>query len=77
MLPGGPVRGNPIPTRFLASIDCTKSPAQATQAGGIDFLEAILGLLKSLKSRALHSMYAISYDVDHFFKHEMACIGKI
>jgi hypothetical protein len=27
---------NPIPTRFLAPIDCLKIPAQATYAGGID-----------------------------------------
>jgi hypothetical protein len=65
---------NPIPTRFLAPIDCLKIPAlcagiiaqsmggkeqsrnrvvvparQATQAGGNDSLESILGLLKSLK----------------------------
>ncbi len=44
---------NPIPTPFLAPIDCLKIPAQATQAGGIDTLESNLGLLKSLKIRAL------------------------
>ncbi len=42
-----------IPTRFLAPIECLKIPAQATYAGGIDPLESILGLLKSLKIRAL------------------------
>jgi hypothetical protein len=47
---------NPIPTRFLAPIDCLKIPAQATQAGGIDSLEAILGLLKSLKIPACISL---------------------
>jgi hypothetical protein len=30
-------------------MDCLKIPAQATQPGGIGYLESILGLLKSLK----------------------------
>ncbi len=42
-------------TRFLAPIDCIKIPAQATWAGGIDSLESIPGLLKSLKIRALYA----------------------
>jgi hypothetical protein len=29
MQPGGPVYDNPIPTRFLVSIDCLKNPAQS------------------------------------------------
>jgi hypothetical protein len=44
--------GNPIPTRFLAPIDCLKTPAldrQATMAGGIHSLESIPGLHKRLK----------------------------
>ncbi len=36
---------NPITTRFLAPIECLKIPAQATEAGGIDTLELISGLL--------------------------------
>jgi hypothetical protein len=43
---------NPIPPRYLAPIDFLKIPALARQgsyAGGIDSLESILGLLKSLK----------------------------
>ncbi len=43
---------NPIHIRFLAPTDCLKIPAQATQPGGIGYLESILGLLKSLKIRA-------------------------
>jgi hypothetical protein len=45
----------PIPPRCLAPIDFLKIPAlarKATQSGGIDSLESILGLLKSLKIRA-------------------------
>ncbi len=34
---------------ILRLLKCLKIRAQATQAGGIDFLESILGLLKSLK----------------------------
>jgi hypothetical protein len=41
---------NPIPTRFPASIDCLKIPAQA---GGIGSLELIPGLLKKLKIPSL------------------------
>ncbi len=40
---------NPIPTWFLAPIDWSKIPAQATQAGGIDSLESIPWFPKSLK----------------------------
>jgi hypothetical protein len=40
---------NPIPPRFLVPIDFSKIPAQFTYAGGIDSLESIPGLLKSLK----------------------------
>jgi hypothetical protein len=50
---------NPIPPRFLAPIDFLKIPAparQATQPGGIGSLESILGLLKSLKIRALYEL---------------------
>ena len=32
---------NPIPTRFLAPIDCFKIPALATLASGIGSLESI------------------------------------
>ncbi len=46
---------NPIPTRFLAPIVGLKIRAQATLAAGIDSLKSILGLLKSLKIRALVS----------------------
>ncbi len=35
---------NPFPTWFLAPIDCSKIPAQATEPGGIGSLESILGL---------------------------------
>jgi hypothetical protein len=41
---------DPIPTRFPASIDCLKIPAQT---GGIDSLVLIPGLLKSLKIPSL------------------------
>ncbi len=44
---------NPIPTRCLAPIECLKIPAQATEAGGIDSLESIPGLVRSLKIRPL------------------------
>jgi hypothetical protein len=40
-----------IPARFLTPIDCLIIPAQATQPGGINSSEPILGLLKSLKIR--------------------------
>ncbi len=46
---------NPIPTRCLAPIDFLKIPALARQANGIDSLESIPGLLKSLKIRTLLS----------------------
>jgi hypothetical protein len=38
---------NPIPTRFLTPIDCLKIPAQ--EAGEVNSLESIPGLLRSLK----------------------------
>ncbi len=44
---------NPIPTWFLAPIDCLKIPAQATQSGGIGPLESMFELLKSLTIWAL------------------------
>jgi hypothetical protein len=50
---------NPIPPRLLAPIDCLKIPALATQPGGIDSLESILGLLKSLKILALYLLVRI------------------
>jgi hypothetical protein len=34
---GGGDNDNPIPTRFLAPIDCSKIPVEATYAGGIDY----------------------------------------
>ncbi len=40
---------NPIPPQFLFPIDSLIIPAQATYTGGIDSLESIPGLLKSLK----------------------------
>jgi hypothetical protein len=40
---------NPIPPRFLASIDCLKIPAQDTKSGEIDYVESVPGLLTSLK----------------------------
>jgi hypothetical protein len=46
----GAVR-QPFPTRFLAPLDCSKIPAQATIAGGIDSLESIPMLLKRYKYR--------------------------
>ncbi len=55
MRPGGPVRQRYSYTRFLALIACLKIPAQATESGGIGSLELMLGLLKSLKIRALCS----------------------
>ncbi len=48
---------NPVPTWFLAPKAGFKLP---TQAGGIDSLESIHGLLKSLKIRALFSIYSLS-----------------
>jgi hypothetical protein len=42
MLPGGPVR----------QIGLSYRAARATEAGGIDYLESIPGLLKRLQSRA-------------------------
>jgi hypothetical protein len=38
---------NPIPTRFLAPINCLEIPAQATQPGIIGSLESTIELLKS------------------------------
>ncbi len=43
---------NPIPTRFLAPIDCLKILALVTQVGGINYSESIPGLLKRLQIRA-------------------------
>ncbi len=43
---------NPLPTRFLAPIDCLKIPALVTKVGGIDSSESIPGLLKHLQIRA-------------------------
>ncbi len=43
----------PILSRFLAPLDCSEIPAQATQTGGIDSLEWIPGLLKRLKIPSL------------------------
>jgi hypothetical protein len=40
---------NPVPTGFLAPTDCSKIPAQATWAGGIDSLEPIPGLIQVKK----------------------------
>jgi hypothetical protein len=39
----------PIPTRFLALINCLEIPAQATQPGIIGSFESIIGLLKVYK----------------------------
>ncbi len=36
-------------TRFLAPIDCSKIPAQITYDGGIESVESILGVLKTLQ----------------------------
>jgi hypothetical protein len=53
-----------IPTRFLAPIECSKIPAQATNAGGIDPLESILGLLKGFKIRALFGFSLLSRQLE-------------
>ncbi len=52
-----------MPTWFLAPIAGLKLPTQATQAGGIDSLESIPGLLKRLQIRAQVSllMHIYSY----------------
>jgi hypothetical protein len=47
---------NSIPPRFLALIDCLKIPAHASFADGINSLESISGLLKSLKISSLDNV---------------------
>ncbi len=60
----------PIPTRFRAPLDCSEIPAQATQAGGIDSLQSIPGLLKRFKIPSLKQTKYLEFIKEslHFLK---------
>jgi hypothetical protein len=55
--------------RNQVGIGLSKSAHQATYAGGIDSLESILGLLKSVEIRAQASGQILEDDVNGFFLH--------